>query len=83
MNTSLSAKVKRRNAVGFKCEGTSSGWKKTTSYGDYKDSKTNHKDIDIKNGIAKKSKMGIIRLRFINHPGMTKNYADNHQKLTH
>lgn len=82
VNKSLSARVQRRNCAGFKGEGTK-GWVKTTSFGDYKDLETNHKDVDIKNNIAKKCKMGIIRTRFINHPGMTKKYVDNHQKITH
>lgn len=82
MNTSLSARVQRRNAVGFKGEGTSSGWKKTTSYGDYKSLEFNNKENDIKNAIAKKNKVGFNKIHFISHPGLTKKYADNHQKVS-
>ena len=87
MNTSLSCRIQRRNAVGFKGEGTSSVWKKTTSYGDYKSLEYNNKENDIKNAIAKKNKVGFrpakYTMDYINTAGMTKTYADNHQKLTH
>ena len=87
MNTSLSSRIQRRNVVGFNGEGTLSGWKKTTSYGDYKSSEYNNKGNDIKNAIAKKNKVGFRPAKYtfgyINNAGMTKNYADNHQKITH
>lgn len=38
-NTSLSARVKRRNAQNFEGNGTYSGWKKTTPYGTYEKEK--------------------------------------------
>lgn len=38
-NTSLSARIKRRNAQNFEGIGTSSGWKKTTFYGTYEKEK--------------------------------------------
>ena len=85
-NKSLSARIQRRNAVGFKGEGTSSGWKKTTSYGDYESLEYNNKGNDIKNAIAKKNKVGFRPAKYTMGyilAGMTKNYADNHQKLTH
>lgn len=36
-NKSLSARIKRRNACGFSGEGTDSGWRKTSPWGDYRD----------------------------------------------
>lgn len=36
-NKSLSARIKRRNACGFKGEGTDSDWRKTSPWGDYRD----------------------------------------------
>lgn len=83
----LNSRKRRRDNYGYKGEGTSSGWKKTTFYGDYKSSKYNNKRNDIKNAIAKKSKVGFRPDKYgfghINSAGMTKNYADNHQKITH
>lgn len=43
-NKSLSARIKRRNAGGFKGEGTKSGWVKTSPYGDWEDQPTRKAD---------------------------------------
>lgn len=40
VNTSLSARIKRRNACGFKGEGTNSGWTKKGIYGKWNDKYT-------------------------------------------
>ena len=56
-------------------------WIKTSPWGDYSDSKQNHKDVDYRNANRLKNKLGF-KLRSWNHKHLTsKKFADNHQKL--
>lgn len=83
-NTSLSARIKRRNYYGFIGIGTGKhisptgeviGFNTNRRFGDYLDDETNHKDIDRKNAIRQKNRVGFVRGK-----SMSKKYADNHQR---
>ena len=91
-NKSLSARVKRRNKVGFKGESSDAIWVKNNSYCDYKDPVQNHKEADYKRELARKEKLGSGKNRYAIIDGaihaigkikhvMSKRFADNHQKL--
>lgn len=59
-NKSLSARIKRRNAQGFKGEGGNPVWNKTTPFGDYKDETQNHKDTDYALDRARKARLNFV-----------------------
>ena len=93
LNKSLSARIKRRNKQGFAGVGTYFGVGPNHSYGDYTDDKQNNKNLDRKQDIARKNKLGFRTREYkIDNTGnvmyigkktrcMSKKYADNHQKL--
>lgn len=79
-NKSLSARIKRRNKQGFAGKGTGLGFI-VNDPGDYRDEKQNHKDIDRRNDIAHKNKVGF-RKSIVRSRVMSKKYSDNHQKMS-
>lgn len=83
----------RRNSNSFSGEGTP-GWTKFTPFGNYNDTKQNHKDKDYKIANDRRSRLGIDSIGYkmdakgnIIAPTSSgknrrfcKKYADNHQK---
>lgn len=83
-NKSLSARIRRRNKQGFSGNGTS-GWSKSTPFGDYKDSEQNGKASIYAIEERRKNKLGFKRIagNFSLHKrALTKKFADNHQKMS-
>lgn len=79
-----SSRIRRRNYCGFVGIGTGkhisptgrvTGFNTNRSFGDYLDDETNHKDIDRKNAIRQKNRVGFVRGK-----SMSKKYTDNHQR---
>ena len=83
-NSSLSARVRRRNKQGFSGKGTPS-WDKSTLFGDYNDPEQNGKAADYIIERMRKDKLGFKRLAGnygFHKRALTKKFADNHQKVT-
>lgn len=93
-NKSLSARIKRRNAQGFKGEGSHKDF--TNGGGNYLDLKQNHKDKDIIENNIRRSKLGkpstndikldakgniIGIVSKMKNRQYCKKYADKHQRL--
>ena len=93
-NKSLSARIKRRNAQGFKGEGSHVDFR--NGGGNYLDLKQNHKEKDVKENNIHRSKLGKPTVpdykldeqgNIVGFTPATKNrqyskkYADNHQRL--
>ena len=93
-NTSLSARIKRRNKQGFSGLGTGHMIDRQGNVlnfntciaieycGDYTDELQNHKYIDKVNDIKHKNKVGFRRSNFMKNRAMSKKYADVHQRLS-
>lgn len=92
-NTSLSARIKRRNAQGFEGTGNYHGVGKNHVYGDYHDPKQNSKDVDYELDKRRKARLGFLKreykfdatgnLMFVGRKTrpMSNKYADNRQRL--
>ena len=77
-NKSLSARIRRRNAQGFRGEGNNHFIKKD-SYGDYTDENQNGK---LKDHIEANNRRSILRFNpWTKNRAYCKKYADNHQKV--
>lgn len=93
-NTSLSAKIRRRNAQGFEGVGNHH-FVKQIFYGNYLDKEQNHKDVDYRNNESHKTRVGYIEreikqdakgnLMYIGRKTrcMSKKFANNKQKVKH
>ena len=83
-NKSLSARIRRRNKQGFSGNGTGLGFLIKNS-GDYTDPIQNNKMQDYIRENTRKNKLGFGRISNIfsfNNKGLTKKFADNHQKMS-
>lgn len=78
INTSLSARIKRRNAAGFKGLGSHARFDDKSQMGDYRDLNQNDKVIDRYLSDRKKSILGF-RHATGNNRLMRKKYANNKQ----
>ena len=83
-NSSLSARVRRRNKQGFSGNGTPS-WDKVTPFGDYNDPEQNGKASTYAIEAKRKAKLGFKRIArgfSLHKRALTRKFADNHQKMS-
>ena len=83
-NSSLSARVRRRNKQGFSCNGTPS-WDKVTPFGDYNDPVQNGKASTYAIEAKRKAKLGFKRIArgfSLHNRALTRKFADNHQRMS-
>lgn len=83
-NSSLSARVRRRNKQGFSSKGTPS-WDKITPFGDYNDPEQNGKASTYAIEAKRKAKLGFKRITrgfSLHKRALTRKFADNNQKMS-
>lgn len=78
-NTSLSARIRRRNRLGYLGIGNHNQIDNITP--SYDDVKYNHKEDDYKRAFALKQRLRFAWTRYRKCKVMSKKFADNHQKL--
>lgn len=83
-NKSISARIRRRNAQGFKGVGTPK-WTKTSPCGDYTNPVDSNKTTIIRIEQIRKNKLGFKRIArgfSLHKRALTKKFADNHQRMS-